>query len=716
MPIAIFAIAGGIIGGTIAASIFGITAFAIGWAIGSLVGQLLAPRPSQTITGPRLENTKPAVSSIIGSPIQIPFGLIRVPGGIIWSNKITERRVVTKHKSKGGSGKSKTTKQITFEYYLDFAVAICEGPILGVKKIWANNKIIYDQDGAVKAEPWLKYTLYEGSETQTPDPLMERIIGRGKVPAYRGLAYIVFQQFKLEEYGNRAPYIIDFEIATTTGYQKLPAIDFLHQATSGQALHNDQIRYIGPTGNIVTGLTGDNEHWGAWIRSNAVQAPRLLRIPDTIKRMANRIPNSQGLGKSTFLGLNSRGLFVAIFPVIVSGPVSDHKAIIGWFNSGFSLVSTYGPVSFADGKIARVVFNEYFIKDNINTFGISPSITFYYINIFGDVYASGGGTTKSIRFRRSLSLESAFGNTIGHVADFDFSSSKANSSKNWQGLGPNVVIDSYRARHLYATLVTTNDAKRFNTTWPGNTDVMIYRYSKADMIGSWTGDLTYFRINPWIRLNNDNLAVSNPIITGTPEFTNNRAIISIYILNGDIYVFATININAWSKGIVCYKILKGTIPHADGYYQPTEAYVCPYYFGNSEVAVLANGSSSLESGVQYGKGYMDFSKREWTAVLQSLIVKFNTSNNTWQVLDKEYNFGMSGGYEVPLQKNNYLWVGVNSQPRAEIQFITEKIIEDQNDPPSIEAIVSNICDRAGLSNNEYEFVTCCVQSGGYIPS
>lgn len=219
MPLAIGAIVGGLVGSAIG-SAFG--AAALGWAIGSLIGQFLfAPSNDQVFSGPRLENTSAAVSNIIGSPIQIVYGTTRVPGSIIWSNNITERKIVDKESSGSGSSKS-TSTTITYEYYLDFAVAICEGTIKAIKKIWANNKLIYDTTGAVVQEPWLDFELFTGETDQRHSSYMKDILvangdvsSSDQIPAHRGLAYIVFKQFKLEAYGNRAPYNIDFEVVGT---------------------------------------------------------------------------------------------------------------------------------------------------------------------------------------------------------------------------------------------------------------------------------------------------------------------------------------------------------------------------------------------------------------------------------------------------------------------------------------------------------------------
>ncbi len=49
------------------------------------------------------------------------------------------------------------------------------------------------------------YRIYTGAEDQNPDPLIESIEGIGATPAYRGLAYVVIEDFPLGDYGNRIP-------------------------------------------------------------------------------------------------------------------------------------------------------------------------------------------------------------------------------------------------------------------------------------------------------------------------------------------------------------------------------------------------------------------------------------------------------------------------------------------------------------------------------
>jgi len=49
--------------------------------------------------------------------------------------------------------------------------------------------------------------VYRGSSTQMPDPLIEGVEGAGNTPAYRGLAYVVFDNLPLEKFGNCLPQL-----------------------------------------------------------------------------------------------------------------------------------------------------------------------------------------------------------------------------------------------------------------------------------------------------------------------------------------------------------------------------------------------------------------------------------------------------------------------------------------------------------------------------
>ena len=205
-----FAVAGAAIGST-----FGMPA--LGWAIGSSLGGALFPtnREIPPAFGPRLGDLK-VQTSTYGATIPRVYGAARVAGNVIWAKDITETATTTSVSAggKGGGGSEQT--QTTYSYSCSFAIALCEGPIIGVRKIWANGKLIYNvaddaSADSLSASALVDVTVYTGSETQTPSALMEATEGTGNVPAYRGTAYIEFTDLQLADYGNRLPNL-EFEV------------------------------------------------------------------------------------------------------------------------------------------------------------------------------------------------------------------------------------------------------------------------------------------------------------------------------------------------------------------------------------------------------------------------------------------------------------------------------------------------------------------------
>lgn len=180
----------------------------IGWAAGSLIGAALFA-PSQQ--GPRLQDTKVQISSY-GAAIPLPYGGFRLAGNVIWSTDLQE------HSSEsGGKGGPSVT---SFSYTVSCAVAIADREIGGIRRIWADAKLVYDAredaDAAtqVASASFAEYmTVYTGTEAQLPDPTIEAVEGSGNVEAYRGVAYVVFTNLPLGDYGNRIP---NFTFETTT--------------------------------------------------------------------------------------------------------------------------------------------------------------------------------------------------------------------------------------------------------------------------------------------------------------------------------------------------------------------------------------------------------------------------------------------------------------------------------------------------------------------
>jgi hypothetical protein len=132
-----------------------------------------------------------------GAGLPTVYGRYRVGGQVIWASRFREKR----EERSGGKGGPRYTE---YSYTVSFAVALCEGPITRVDRIWANNEPLALND--------VTWRLYQGHEDQVPDPLIEAIEGSGQAPAYRGVAYIVFEDLPLEAFGNRLPQL-SFEVA-----------------------------------------------------------------------------------------------------------------------------------------------------------------------------------------------------------------------------------------------------------------------------------------------------------------------------------------------------------------------------------------------------------------------------------------------------------------------------------------------------------------------
>ena len=204
----------GAVGFVVGGAIGGPWGARIGYAVGSAVGSRL-DQPKTNVSGPRL-NDRRVQASTWGERIPIVYGSYRLAGNLIWTAGIREVVSRTRNRGKGGGGQTTTT----YTYFSNFAVAICEGPIIGVKRIWANGKLYYNAGDNVDPATLIEsqqrsglFTLYTGTETQTPSSVIEAEKGVGNVPAHRGLAYIVFENLPLADYGNALPNF-EFEVVT----------------------------------------------------------------------------------------------------------------------------------------------------------------------------------------------------------------------------------------------------------------------------------------------------------------------------------------------------------------------------------------------------------------------------------------------------------------------------------------------------------------------
>ncbi len=202
MATIVLAAAGAAIGGSIGGGVLGLSSVLIGRAVGATVGRVLDQRllgsGSAAVEHGRLDRFRLAGASE-GAPVGQVFGRMRVAGQVIWATNFEEIRTT----SGGGKGAPSSPRVTEFSYRVSLAIALCEGEISRVGRIWA--------DGVEIAPDELNMRVYPGDEAQLPDPKIEAVNGAGFAPAYRGTAYVVVEDLDVTRFGNRVPQF-NFEV------------------------------------------------------------------------------------------------------------------------------------------------------------------------------------------------------------------------------------------------------------------------------------------------------------------------------------------------------------------------------------------------------------------------------------------------------------------------------------------------------------------------
>lgn len=176
--------------------------------VGSFIdSRLFASNSNVAQTGPRISQLQTTVATE-GVAINKIYGRARCGGNVIWASRF-EEQVVTTTSTSGGGGKggglgggggSVTQTTTTYNYFLSFAVAFCEGnERTQLGRVWADGKLL--DLSAITTR------FYPGSKTQSPDSYIQSIEGSANVPAFRNVAYLVFEQLLIQDFGNRMPQI-----------------------------------------------------------------------------------------------------------------------------------------------------------------------------------------------------------------------------------------------------------------------------------------------------------------------------------------------------------------------------------------------------------------------------------------------------------------------------------------------------------------------------
>ncbi len=266
MATLVFAAAGRAIGGD------------IGQAIGAYIGQridqkLLGPKGRQ---GPRL-NDLAIQGSTYGAPIPRLYGANRVAGTVIWATELIESR----RKVSAGKGQPKST---VYSYSVSFAVALSARPIAGIGRIWADGKLLRGAGGDFKTETGFR--LHHGGEGQPVDPLIAAAEGIANTPAYRGLAYVVFEAMQLADYGNRIPSL-SFEVFGDAGPVTVGSIisdiggqgveATLPETLTGFAAYGDSRRAVVETLAALTPVSATDDGTSLRLSANGETVPAAIQ-------------------------------------------------------------------------------------------------------------------------------------------------------------------------------------------------------------------------------------------------------------------------------------------------------------------------------------------------------------------------------------------------------------------------------------------------------
>lgn len=188
----------GAVGGAIGGALGGPLGAQIGFTLGSAAGASLQ---TQKQYGPRLTDLR-APAAAYGSVIPYLEGSMRVPGVYAWASA---KREIATTSSTGGKG-GPTVESTSYTYEMDALVLLAENEISGVRRIWANGKLVWSSasDATLEtllasdaSEYWSAIRVYTGTSTQMPDSTYEAAVGVGNAPAYRGRAYAFIEGLNL---------------------------------------------------------------------------------------------------------------------------------------------------------------------------------------------------------------------------------------------------------------------------------------------------------------------------------------------------------------------------------------------------------------------------------------------------------------------------------------------------------------------------------------
>ena len=160
------------------------------------------PPPKESVTKTRAFQV-PLTSSAYGEIIPIVYGNVILGGNIIWCSDPHAEDVAFKDAIAAPIIQSKT--------FVDIEIGVSAGDLSGITRMWFDDTLVLDLTGVSDVPLLKKYAdfgmtieVYTGSETQKVSQVS---LPFGKVPAYRGLAYIMIRNYPAVIAGGKIPTI-----------------------------------------------------------------------------------------------------------------------------------------------------------------------------------------------------------------------------------------------------------------------------------------------------------------------------------------------------------------------------------------------------------------------------------------------------------------------------------------------------------------------------
>jgi hypothetical protein len=243
----------------------------------ALIAANMAVTASQKFEGPRLDSLQ-VTTADYGAPLNYVYGTRRLDGlSCIWAEPL--REVKRRRKTKGG-------KFNEYSYFGTWAVAVCDHEVDAFPRIWFDRNLIYDATGGGPLTPFAELgditqyiRFYYGTDDQDVDPRMSATIdaefGAGSTPAYRGVAYIVFEDVPLEKLGNRLPQV-SVEVICNGG-DAFPVDD---RTAQFEAMVNGRALTYSPDRSRVSWISRDGDDYHLEVWDVAARAPMVHTLLD----------------------------------------------------------------------------------------------------------------------------------------------------------------------------------------------------------------------------------------------------------------------------------------------------------------------------------------------------------------------------------------------------------------------------------------------------